>query len=114
MWNDQSFDTSTALAIDGSQHKFQGGGKYTEYMKKSIEVKQHYRGNNSNASMNIEESTSFMPSLGFLKSNRIQRQTEQQITNISTARLKMKESINKDLMNLSHAASKFFDVEIQD
>jgi len=39
MWNEKSFDTSMALAIDGSQHKFLGGGKNTDYVKKSVEIK---------------------------------------------------------------------------
>ena len=85
MWNEKSFDTSTALAIDGSQHKFLVGGNnnHTEFGKKGaagiVNVKPNYRGNNTHMSMSLDENNSggaLMQSIGFFKQGKIHRNTE--------------------------------------
>jgi hypothetical protein len=66
-----------ALSVDGSQHMFYGS-KNTDYVKRNVEVKRHYRftaGNNPNVSMNYDENSLNSPSLGVLKSNRTHLQS---------------------------------------
>lgn len=60
-----------ALSVDGSQHKFYGS-KNTEYIKRNVEVKKHYRvtAENPNVSMSYDENSLNSPSIGFMKSNR--------------------------------------------
>lgn len=65
-----------ALSVDGSQHLFYGS-KNTDYVKRNVEVKRHYRvtAGNPNVSMSYDENSLNSPSLGFLKSNRTHLQS---------------------------------------
>jgi hypothetical protein len=60
-----------ALSVDGSQPMFYGS-KNTEYIKRNVEVKRHYRvtAGNPNSSMSYDENSLNSPSISILKSNR--------------------------------------------
>jgi hypothetical protein len=94
MWNEMSRD-SDMLAVDGSTHRFGVTSKNADFAKGQGEIRRNYKQRIGGFSVSLEESSLSMHPLGFLKSNRspFNKQRDPNVTNISTARLQMRESI---------------------